>query len=112
MFQQKGHSTSVLTLAGWKIPAWFFLRLTGAALASSPRLPHGRDYTHHSNGKKHKGHSPVADIHLRGYAGDARTFGCGQKPLMSWRGTKALYHFNGVTTWGVAENGELKHPTT
>jgi sulfane dehydrogenase subunit SoxC len=29
--------------------------------------------------------------------------------LISRRGTKALYHFNGVTTWGVAENGELKH---
>jgi sulfane dehydrogenase subunit SoxC len=29
--------------------------------------------------------------------------------LIARRGTKALYHFNGVTTWGVAENGELKH---
>jgi sulfane dehydrogenase subunit SoxC len=25
------------------------------------------------------------------------------------RGTKAFYHFNGVTSWGVAETGELKH---
>ena len=25
------------------------------------------------------------------------------------RGTKAFYHFNGVTSWGVAETGEVKH---
>jgi sulfane dehydrogenase subunit SoxC len=25
------------------------------------------------------------------------------------RGTRAFYHFNGVTSWGVAETGEVKH---
>src|SRR5262245_31190068 len=29
--------------------------------------------------------------------------------LIAKRGTKAIYHFNGVTTWSVADNGELKH---
>jgi sulfane dehydrogenase subunit SoxC len=29
--------------------------------------------------------------------------------LIANRGTKAFYHFNGVTSWGVAENGEVKH---
>jgi sulfane dehydrogenase subunit SoxC len=29
--------------------------------------------------------------------------------LIANRGTKAFYHFNGVTSWGIAENGEVKH---
>jgi sulfane dehydrogenase subunit SoxC len=29
--------------------------------------------------------------------------------LIAKRGNKALYHFNGVTSWGVAENGEVTH---
>jgi sulfane dehydrogenase subunit SoxC len=29
--------------------------------------------------------------------------------LIAKRGTKALFHFNAVTSWGVAETGEVKH---
>jgi sulfane dehydrogenase subunit SoxC len=29
--------------------------------------------------------------------------------LIAKRGTKAFYHFNGITSWGVAESGEVKH---
>jgi sulfane dehydrogenase subunit SoxC len=29
--------------------------------------------------------------------------------LIARRGTKALYHFNGMTSWGIGENGEVKH---
>ena len=29
--------------------------------------------------------------------------------LIANRGTKAFYHFNGITSWGIAENGEVKH---
>ena len=29
--------------------------------------------------------------------------------LIANRGTKALYHFNAITSWGIAENGEVKH---
>jgi sulfane dehydrogenase subunit SoxC len=29
--------------------------------------------------------------------------------LIAKRGTKALYHFNGVTSWGIGESGEVKH---
>ena len=29
--------------------------------------------------------------------------------LIGKRGTKALYHFNGVTSWGISESGEVKH---
>jgi sulfane dehydrogenase subunit SoxC len=29
--------------------------------------------------------------------------------LIAKRGTRAFYHFNGVTSWGVAESGEVKH---
>ena len=29
--------------------------------------------------------------------------------LIAKRGAKALYHFNGVTSWGIAESGEVRH---
>lgn len=29
--------------------------------------------------------------------------------LIARRGFRAFYHFNGVTSWGIAENGEVKH---
>jgi len=29
--------------------------------------------------------------------------------LIAKRGTKGLYHFNGVTSWGISESGEVKH---
>ena len=29
--------------------------------------------------------------------------------LIAKRGTKAFYHFNGITSWSIAENGEVKH---
>jgi sulfane dehydrogenase subunit SoxC len=29
--------------------------------------------------------------------------------LIAKRGTKAFYHFNGIASWSVAENGEVKH---
>jgi sulfane dehydrogenase subunit SoxC len=29
--------------------------------------------------------------------------------LIANRGPKAFYHFNGITSWGIAENGEVKH---
>jgi len=29
--------------------------------------------------------------------------------LIANRGTKAFYHFNGITSWGISENGEVKH---
>jgi sulfane dehydrogenase subunit SoxC len=29
--------------------------------------------------------------------------------LIANRGTKAVYHFNAITGWGIAENGEVKH---
>jgi sulfane dehydrogenase subunit SoxC len=29
--------------------------------------------------------------------------------LITKRGTKAFFHFNAVTSWGVAETGEVKH---
>jgi sulfane dehydrogenase subunit SoxC len=29
--------------------------------------------------------------------------------LIAKRGTKALYQYNGIASWGVAENGEVKH---
>ena len=29
--------------------------------------------------------------------------------LIANRGTKAFYHFNAITSWGIAENGEVKH---
>jgi sulfane dehydrogenase subunit SoxC len=29
--------------------------------------------------------------------------------LVAKRGSKALYHFNGVTSWGITESGEVKH---
>jgi sulfane dehydrogenase subunit SoxC len=29
--------------------------------------------------------------------------------LIAKRGAKAVYHFNGITSWGVAESGEIKH---
>jgi sulfane dehydrogenase subunit SoxC len=29
--------------------------------------------------------------------------------LIARRGSKAFYHFNGVTSWGVGESGEIKH---
>jgi sulfane dehydrogenase subunit SoxC len=29
--------------------------------------------------------------------------------LIAKRGNKALYHFNGITSWSIAENGEVKH---
>src|SRR5499427_6466089 len=29
--------------------------------------------------------------------------------LIAKRGTKTIYHFNGITSWSVAENGEVKH---
>src|SRR5437773_1288479 len=29
--------------------------------------------------------------------------------LIANSGTKAFYHFNGITSWGIAENGEVKH---
>jgi sulfane dehydrogenase subunit SoxC len=29
--------------------------------------------------------------------------------LIAKRGTKAFYHFNGITSWSVGENGEVKH---
>jgi sulfane dehydrogenase subunit SoxC len=32
--------------------------------------------------------------------------------IIAKRGTKAFYHFNGIVSWGVAENGEVKHVYT
>jgi sulfane dehydrogenase subunit SoxC len=32
-----------------------------------------------------------------------------RKELIAKRGTKAFFHFNAVTSWGVAETGEVKH---
>ena len=29
--------------------------------------------------------------------------------LIANRGAKAFYHFNGITSWGISENGEVKH---
>jgi sulfane dehydrogenase subunit SoxC len=29
--------------------------------------------------------------------------------LIAKRGNKTIYHFNGITSWGVAESGEVKH---
>jgi sulfane dehydrogenase subunit SoxC len=29
--------------------------------------------------------------------------------LIAKRGNKAFYHFNGITSWSIAENGEVKH---
>ena len=29
--------------------------------------------------------------------------------LLASRGSKAFYHFNGITSWGITENGEVKH---
>jgi sulfane dehydrogenase subunit SoxC len=29
--------------------------------------------------------------------------------LIAKRGTKAVYHFNGVTSWGISESGEVRH---
>jgi hypothetical protein len=30
-------------------------------------------------------------------------------PTHEPRGGKAFYHYNGITSWGVAESGEVKH---
>ena len=32
--------------------------------------------------------------------------------LIAKRGAKAVYHFNGITSWGVGESGEVKHVYT
>ena len=29
--------------------------------------------------------------------------------LMAARGNQARYHFNGIHSWGIAENGEIAH---
>jgi sulfane dehydrogenase subunit SoxC len=29
--------------------------------------------------------------------------------LIAKRGLKAFYHFNGITSWSITENGEIKH---
>jgi sulfane dehydrogenase subunit SoxC len=29
--------------------------------------------------------------------------------LIAKRGDRTIYHFNGITSWGVAESGEIKH---
>ena len=29
--------------------------------------------------------------------------------LLASRGSKAFYHFNGITSWGITENSEVKH---
>jgi sulfane dehydrogenase subunit SoxC len=29
--------------------------------------------------------------------------------LIAERGIKTFYHFNGITSWGVSERGEVRH---
>ena len=32
-----------------------------------------------------------------------------REQLIAERGTKTIFHYNGITSWGVSESGELTH---